>query len=70
VRQARGDLGACAAEIVYAQTAVDDTAHIIVGAERDADWSLPLGGRLEGAVEHAGAPSRRGLGGAVLIATG
>src|SRR5688572_7566184 len=28
-------------------------------------WSLPLGGRLEGAVGHAGAPSRRGLGGAV-----
>src|SRR4051812_21908026 len=26
---------------------------------RESDWSLPRGGRLEGAVEHAGAPSRR-----------
>jgi len=32
---------------------------------READWSPPHGGSLEGAVEHAGAPSRRGLGGAV-----
>src|SRR4051812_30298404 len=36
-----------------------------VACLRDADWSLPHGGRLEGAVEQAGAPSRRGLGGAV-----
>ena len=28
-------------------------------ALRPSDWSLPPGGRLEGAVEHAGAPSRR-----------
>src|SRR5687768_18533116 len=39
-------------------------------AFRWSDWSLPLGGRLEGAVEHAGAPSRRGLGGAVRSPAG
>ena len=37
---------------------------------RRTDWSLPRGGRLEGAVEHAGAPSWRGLGGAVRKAAG
>lgn len=36
--------------------------------ERPTAWSLPRGGRLEGAVEHTGAPSRMGLGGAVRYA--
>ena len=38
--------------------------------DRRSDWSLPLGGRLEGAPDHAGAPSWRGLGGAGHTAAG
>jgi small neutral amino acid transporter SnatA (MarC family) len=37
-------------------------------AGRHSCWSLPLGGRLEGAAEQAGAPAWRGLGGAVRTA--